>query len=169
MKFSEIPSKLQPLLMSPDPIVIQHIVTVEGPDAKKTACYDIDVDIDDPLKVQMNTFVMSTQNQNEVTGLDTKIHETVESINLLKTQREFFLGFSKDPQEFISNFLISQTRDLKTMTDVVGNPEEERRADYFHEPWVNEGVNRYFFSLVQQRRHELEQALMMRNGGNGSI
>jgi len=169
MKFSEIPGKLQPLLQSPDPIVIQHTVTVEGPDAKKTACYDIDVDIDDPLKSQMNSFVMSTQNQNEVTSLDSKIHETVESINLLKTQREFFLGFSKDPQEFISNFLISQTRDLKTMTDVVGSPEEERRAEYFHEPWVNEGVNRYFFSLVQQRRHELEQALMMRNAGNGSI
>jgi len=169
MKFSEIPSKLQPLLVSPEPIIINHTVTVEGPDAKKTACYDIDVDIDDPLKSQMNSFVMSTQNHNEITNLDSKIHETVENINMLKTQREFFLGFAKDPQEFISNFLISQTRDLKTMTDVVGNPEEERRAEYFYEPWTSEGVNRYFYSLVQQRRMELEQALMMRNGGNGSI
>ncbi|XP_055862133.1 SWI/SNF-related matrix-associated actin-dependent regulator of chromatin subfamily D member 1-like isoform X4 [Biomphalaria glabrata] len=165
MKFSDIPSKLQPLLMPPDPIIIHHVVTVEGPDAKKTACYDIDVDIDDSLKHQMNSFVMSTQNQAEITALDSKIHETVENINLLKTQREFFLGFAKDPQEFISNFLISQTRDLKTMTDVVGNPEEERRAEYFYEPWTVEGVNRYFYSLVQQRRLELEQALMMRNGG----
>ena len=150
----------------------------------------------------------------------TQIHETVENINMLKTQREFFLGFAKDPQEFISNFLISQTRDLKvnigifltwpsegfstliffswildsqssnlscfhgapffppltpwwldsymtyfilvnvlpsllttlphpqTMTDVVGNPEEERRSEYFWEPWTQEGVNRYFYSLV---------------------
>lgn len=165
MKFSEIPSKLQPLLMPPDPIIIHHVVTVEGPDAKKTACYDIDVEIDDTLKQQMNAFVMSTQNQTEIANLDAKIHETVENINMLKTQREFFLGFAKDPQEFISNFLISQTRDLKTMTDVVGNPEEERRAEYFYEPWTNEGVNRYFYSLVQQRRLELEQALMIRNGG----
>ncbi|XP_059169572.1 SWI/SNF-related matrix-associated actin-dependent regulator of chromatin subfamily D member 1-like isoform X1 [Physella acuta] len=165
LKFSDIPSKLQPLLMPPDPIIIHHVVTVEGPDAKKTACYDIDVDIDDTLKQQMNAFVMSTQNHTEIANLDAKIHETVENINMLKTQREFFLGFAKDPQEFISNFLISQTRDLKTMTDVVGNPEEERRAEYFYEPWTNEGVNRYFYSLVQQRRMELEQALMMRNGG----
>ncbi|RUS83300.1 hypothetical protein EGW08_008922 [Elysia chlorotica] len=166
LKFSDIPAKLQPLLMPPDPIIIHHVVTVEGPDAKKTACYDIDVDIDDTLKQQMNSFVMSTQNHTEISNLDSKIHETVENINMLKTQREFFLGFAKDPQEFISNFLISQTRDLKTMTDVVGNPEEERRADYFFESWTNEGVNRYIYSLVQQRRQQLEQALMMRNNGS---
>ena len=45
MKFAEIPSKLHSLLMPPDPIVINHIITVEGPDARKTACYDIDVEV----------------------------------------------------------------------------------------------------------------------------
>lgn len=44
-----------------------------------------------------------------------QIHETVETINQLKTNREFFLSFAKDPQEFINNWLISQTRDLKVM------------------------------------------------------
>ena len=42
-----------------------------------------------------------------------QIHETVESINQLKISRDFFLSFSKDPQEFINNWLISQSRDLK--------------------------------------------------------
>ena len=45
MKFAEIPGKLHTLLMPPDPIVINHIITVEGPDARKTACYDIDVEV----------------------------------------------------------------------------------------------------------------------------
>lgn len=44
-----------------------------------------------------------------------QIHETVETINQLKTNRDFFLGFTKDPQEFINNWLISQTRDLKVL------------------------------------------------------
>jgi len=39
----------------------------------------------------------------------------VETINQLKTNREFFLSFAKDPQEFINNWLISQTRDLKVL------------------------------------------------------
>ncbi|XP_050418023.1 SWI/SNF-related matrix-associated actin-dependent regulator of chromatin subfamily D member 1 isoform X3 [Patella vulgata] len=163
MKFAEIPAKLHPLMMPPDPIVINHLITVEGPDAKKTACYDIDVEVDDTLKQQMNSFLLSTQSQQEISNLDNKIHETVETINQLKTNREFFLGFAKDPQDFINNWLISQTRDLKTMTDVVGNPEEERRSDFFYQTWSQEAVCRYFYGKVQQRRVELEQALGIRN------
>ena len=49
------------------------------------------------------------------------------------------------------------------MTDVVGSKEEERRADFFHQPWAQEAVRRYFYSKVQQRRAELEQALGIRN------
>ncbi|ESN96456.1 hypothetical protein HELRODRAFT_67796 [Helobdella robusta] len=163
MKFSEIPSRLSPLLMPPDPIVINHVIAVEGPDAKKTACYDIDVEVDDTLKQQMSSFLLSTQSQQEIQVLDNKIHETVETINQLKTNRDFFLGFSNNPQEFINTWLLSQTRDLKIMTDVAGNPEEERYADFYHQPWAQEAVSRYFYNKVQQRRIELELALGIRN------
>lgn len=37
----------------------------------------------------------------------------VDTINQLKTNREFFLSFSKDPQQFIQKWLVSQSRDLK--------------------------------------------------------
>ena len=40
----------------------------------------------------------------------------------------------------------------QAMTDVVGNPEEERRADFFHLPWSQEAVCRYFYGKV--RKHE---------------
>ncbi|XP_037561860.1 brahma-associated protein of 60 kDa-like [Dermacentor silvarum] len=163
MKFAEIPQRLHQLLHPPDPIVINHVISVEGPDTKKTACYDIDVEVDDPLKAQMNSFILSTANQQEIQGLDNKIHETVETINQLKTNREFFLSFAKDPQQFISKWLVSQMRDLKTMTDVVGSPEEERRADFYYQRWAQEAVCRYFYGKVQQRRAELEQALGIRN------
>ena len=38
------------------------------------------------------------------------------------------------------------------MTDVVGNPEEERRADFFHLPWSQEAVCRYFYGKVNNGR-----------------
>ena len=112
MKFAEIPQRLQPLLHPPDPIVINHLINVEGqaPEQKKTACYDIDVEIDDTLKVQMNSFLLSTNSQMEIQTLDNKIHETVDTINTMKTQREFYLSFSKDPQLFINKWLTSQSR-----------------------------------------------------------
>lgn len=61
----------------------------------------------------MNNFLLSTASQQEIQGLDTKIHETVDTINQLKTNREFFLSFAKDPQKFIHKWIVSQTRDLK--------------------------------------------------------
>merc|ERR1712142_1112961 len=162
MKFAEIPQRLNPLLHPPDPIVINHIISVEElrqAETKKTACYDIDVEVDDSLKTQMNNFLLSTTSQQEILTLDTKIHETVETINQLKSQREFMLEFSTDPQEFLQRWIVSQARDLKTMSDVVGNPEEERKADFFFQDWSQEAVCRYFYAKVQQKRAELEQAL----------
>ncbi|XP_031669944.1 SWI/SNF-related matrix-associated actin-dependent regulator of chromatin subfamily D member 1 isoform X1 [Oncorhynchus kisutch] len=163
MKFSEIPQRLHALLMPPEPIIINHVISVDPNDQKKTACYDIDVEVDDTLKTQMNSFLLSTASQQEIAGLDNKIHETIETINQLKTQREFMLSFARDPQGFINDWLQSQCRDLKTMTDVVANPEEERRAEFYFQPWAQEAVCRYFYSKVQQRRQELEQALGIRN------
>lgn len=45
-----------------------------------------------------------------------QIHETIETINQLKTQREFMLSFARDPQGFINDWLQSQCRDLKVKT-----------------------------------------------------
>ena len=98
----------------------------------------------------MNNFLLSTTSQQEIQSLDNKIQETVETINSLKTSREFFLSFAKDPQLFINKWLQSQSTDLKTMTDVAGNPEEERKVDHYYQPWVSEGVCRLVFYLARQ-------------------
>ncbi|XP_007241245.1 SWI/SNF-related matrix-associated actin-dependent regulator of chromatin subfamily D member 3 isoform X2 [Astyanax mexicanus] len=172
LKFCEIPQRLTNLLLPPDPIVINHVIrsrpsvptsnSVDPNDHKKTACYDIDVEVDDPLKTQMSGFLLSTANQQEIATLDNKIHETIESINQLKIQRDFMLSFSRDPKGYIQDWICSQNRDLKLMTDVVGNPEEERRAEFYNQSWSQEAVSRYFYCKIQQRRQELEQALATR-------
>lgn len=94
--------------------------------------------------------------------LDTKISEHIEQINQLGISRDFFMSFSEDPQDFINKWLISQSNDLKTMTDVQGNSEEERKAQFYYESWTDEAVCRYFYNKVQQRRSELEQVLGIR-------
>lgn len=35
------------------------------------------------------------------------------------------------------------------MTDVKGNPEEERRTEFYEAPWVPEAVGRYVYSRVR--------------------
>lgn len=51
--------------------------------------------------------------------VSSQIHETIETINQLKTQREFMLSFARDPQGFINDWLQSQCRDLKVSPSVM--------------------------------------------------
>lgn len=51
-------------------------------DQKKTACYDIDVEVDDPLKGQMNSFLSSTTNQQEIAALEMKVGPPVSHCHL---------------------------------------------------------------------------------------
>ena len=61
----------------------------------------------------MQKFLMSTSVQQEIISLDSKvgevpcnyllilsiqIHDTVDQINTIKLQREFYLGFAQNPQ-----------------------------------------------------------------------
>ena len=50
-----------------------HPPSVDPNDQKKTACYDIDVEVEDPLKSQMRSFLLSTANQQEIASLDNKV------------------------------------------------------------------------------------------------
>jgi len=36
----------------------------------------------------------------------------------------------------------------KIITDVIGNPEEERRAEFYQQPWAQEAVGRHIFAKV---------------------
>ena len=53
--------------------------------------------------------------------------------------------------------------DLKMMTDVAGNPEEERHTDYYYQPWASEAVCRYFYQKIQQKRAELDSVLGLKS------
>lgn len=49
------------------------------------------------------------------------------------------------------------------MTEVVGEGECERKADHYFQPQVQEGVFRYIYQKVQQKRAELESTLGVKN------
>ena len=53
--------------------------------------------------------------------------------------------------------------DLKMMTDVAGNPEEERHTDFYYQPWASEAVCRYFYQKIQQKRAELDSVLGLKS------
>ncbi|KAK0421167.1 hypothetical protein QR680_015092 [Steinernema hermaphroditum] len=166
MRFMEIPQRLQGFLHQPDPLVLTHTIQHSPNNEKNTACYDIEVEMDDPVKTAMSSFmytgVQQQQHLNDLTALDAKISDIVEQINDVKLKRDFFARFSDDPHGFIQKWLISQSKDLKTMTEAATEAEFERQADCYFQPVVQEGVYRYIYSKVQQKRAELEQSLGVR-------
>ncbi|UYV76404.1 SMARCD2 [Cordylochernes scorpioides] len=162
-KFSEIPQRISQLLLPADPVVINHVIKW-----------------DDPIKSMMTQFLQNTTSQSDIQALDQKIQETVNLICDLKDSMDFYQDFADNTQDFIDHLIVSQTRDYQfpivenlcgdcavcveqTMVEVSNNPEDERRSSYFYNSWAQEAVCRYFYSKVQQRRTELEQALGIRN------
>lgn len=71
--FSGLDGYLLWLIMPVFTIFYYPLHSVDPNDQKKTACYDIDVEVEDPLKGQMSSFLLSTANQQEITALDNKV------------------------------------------------------------------------------------------------
>uniref|UniRef100_A8QGC5 Brahma associated protein 60 kDa, putative n=1 Tax=Brugia malayi TaxID=6279 RepID=A8QGC5_BRUMA len=163
MRFMEIPQRLQNLLHQPDPLILHHTIQYSEGSEKNTACYDIDVEMEDPLKTQMSSFLHSHANMPDISALDQKIFDIVEQINEWKLRRDFYVRFADNPQEFIHKWLISQSNDLKTMTEIFGDSEAERHAEYYYQPQIMEGTFRYIYHKVQQKRAELESTLGIKN------
>uniref|UniRef100_A0A914GUT1 DM2 domain-containing protein n=1 Tax=Globodera rostochiensis TaxID=31243 RepID=A0A914GUT1_GLORO len=168
----------QSLLQQPDPLIIHHVIRWDGAgggngttatdnnqltESKNTMCYDVDVELDDPIKQQQSAFLQSNASVQELIALDHKIYNTVEEINELKLRRDFFASFAENPQAFVEKWLISQSKDLKNLSETSADYETERRANNYFQPNVQEGVFRYIYAKIQQRRFELEATLGVRN------
>ena len=123
-----------------------------------------------------STFLQSNSNYQEIMAYDQKvyfiiislknyfyqIHEIVDNINELKHKRDFFAGFSEGPQQFVQDWLISQSNDLRvsffsklnifTLVQTlagasVNDNELERRVEKYLQPDVQEGVYRYMYKF----------------------
>lgn len=156
MTFSEIPSKLNRLLTAPDPIVINHLI-VRGNGESHRVTFNFDIEIENTI----DTEILS-HHTNEIRQLDEEVFGLVAEIKRSLSNYEFFSNFSQDPLQAINKWLASQSSDLKIMTDQIGDAEEERKADFYHQPWMREAVGRYFYRKVQERRNELDIALTRR-------
>lgn len=135
-------------LAPPDRLEIVYDVKLSGNVVDNQNCYDIQVNVQDPLlreSSQKSGIFGLTYPQNlEYQALKEKHVEALEKIALHKRRRDFFEGFCESPVDFINHLMLSQTRDLKVLGGSTGrNPEEERRASFYQQQWVHEAIPRY--------------------------
>lgn len=85
-----------------------------------------------------------------VDQVDKDIKKILESINDRKRRRNFFLGFSQSPVNFVSSLIESQQRDLKTMKNFQTNYPTQyvQRSHIFKDAWVHDAAIRYLHQRI---------------------
>jgi len=91
--------------------------------------------------------VRSTRGVDQV---DKDIKKIIETINERKRRRNFFLGFSQSPVNFVSSLVESQQRDLQVMKNFQTNypTQYAQRSHIFKDAWVNDAVIRYLHQRI---------------------
>ncbi|KAF9344898.1 SWI SNF, matrix associated, actin dependent regulator of chromatin, sub d, member 1 [Mortierella sp. AD094] len=166
ISFPALPELIGRFLSPPDPIVLEYTVRVDKPYHLSSYCYDLDVEVDDPLfKSKISSLLSSTSlnSANITNSLPKQIHaqdeqimQYIQSMHNSKTKRDFLLRFANDPADFLDRWVASQSRDLEVILgESHVNLEEQRRSDFYNQQWVNEAVFHYMTAKNQKKLQEL--------------
>ncbi|KAJ3223865.1 SWI SNF, matrix associated, actin dependent regulator of chromatin, sub d, member 3, partial [Clydaea vesicula] len=135
--FTQIPELLNMHILPPDPVVLEYIIKVDKEYHIGQYAYDVEVEVDDPMKAKMTGLLNDIPGLNkELSNYDEKIIGIIQAINQCKLKRDFFLSFSNDPCGFIKQWMASQNRDMEIILgDVRIDAEDARNAKFFDQPW----------------------------------
>ncbi|KAI0156409.1 hypothetical protein GGR57DRAFT_81495 [Xylariaceae sp. FL1272] len=94
--------------------------------------YDVRVAVDDPLREQMSAFLTNpgyASMLKEVASLDEQLAIIIQAIHVSKAKHDFLSSLSKDPANFIRNWLSSQKRDLDVILGEAMRGSDEPSGD----------------------------------------
>ena len=96
MAFHEIPQIVARFLSHPDPIVIPYTVQVDQDFKFHEKCFDIPIEMDDPLKSKMADIVRKLEGEEgkEIMALEDKVGELAYFARDVKQKRDFLEAFA---------------------------------------------------------------------------
>eukprot|EP00299_Pterocystis_sp_00344_P009958 c4346_g1_i2.p1 GENE.c4346_g1_i2~~c4346_g1_i2.p1 ORF type:complete len:557 (-),score=75.44 c4346_g1_i2:188-1858(-) len=103
-----IPAKINEYLAPVEPIEIIHDLKLSGTHEANEACYEISLEVPEP---EQPNSVLPTINLRQVALWDNEIEKNVKRLEQHKNKRDFMLGFSYAPIDFLSSLITSQARD----------------------------------------------------------
>jgi len=154
MKFTDIPSQLDRVLLPLSPVVLHYKIPMELGQHKREI-YDLEVEVDDPNRDVMATMFDSID--GEVRVLDSQVAVLKRELDESREKREFMLNFSRDPKEFLASWLASQARENNAVAAVGTLSEEQRAAPFYTDHRAQEAVYRYYATVLQKRTKELSE------------
>ncbi|KAK4688672.1 SWI/SNF-related matrix-associated actin-dependent regulator of chromatin subfamily D, partial [Tremellales sp. Uapishka_1] len=161
--FHQLPELVARHLAHPDPITIPYTIRVDKEHHFNFKCYDIPIEIEDPLKSKTSHILQAfSEEGREIVKLEDKVGELAHFARDLTQKRDFLESFATNPQAFIQNWLAAQARDLDQMLGYQigtagangGSLREEdlRRSDIFNMPWVEEAITIHEAARMEAER-----------------
>ncbi|KXS17713.1 hypothetical protein M427DRAFT_30191 [Gonapodya prolifera JEL478] len=125
LTFSQLPERLAPHLLPPDPVLIEFTVPVDKASYSHTVSWDVPVHFPLPrpnlLNVLSSFSSHTPTNPNpslaQLAQLDTQSTSILVRIDQSRLKRDFLEAFADDPATFITRWCESQARDL---AEIVG-------------------------------------------------
>jgi SWI/SNF-related matrix-associated actin-dependent regulator of chromatin subfamily D len=96
LQFHQIPEVATRFLVHPDPVVINYEIDVSKDHTLHPRCFDIPIEIEDPLRSKMATLVQSFEGQagSDIVKLEDKVGELAYFARDVKQKRDFLEAFA---------------------------------------------------------------------------
>lgn len=144
------------------PVKLPYTIRVDKDfhDDPQPTIYDIQVQVDDPLKAALSAYLTNpvyATNLREIATVNEHLATLVQSVMNSKSKHTFFDALSKNPTEFIAKWLSSQKRDLKVLAgDAMRGGGEDATGDEWRRGgqnsiWASENVKESVNLLVGQK------------------
>lgn len=144
MTFSEIPARLDPHLLPPEPIELHYVVAVGR--VEGSAIWDIDVELDDPAKPRPISANLVAQ-QREIALLEQKIAEVMTALRASAVHERVLRSFARDPVECVRKLVAAQCADVEV---ALGEPsitlDDLSRAQNFDSEDIERAVSLFVAS-----------------------
>uniref|UniRef100_A0A914Z6U4 DM2 domain-containing protein n=1 Tax=Panagrolaimus superbus TaxID=310955 RepID=A0A914Z6U4_9BILA len=160
LKINELSLRIQSFFLQFDPIVIEHTIRVADDVKPMIACYEFDVEISETFHSQTTSFLESFE--KTINNDNLKISNIISRIKRSKELYDATTRFANDPANALHDIIKSQSADLQTMKETFSGREPSKHFEYYLHPNMKEGVDRYLFNKVAQKRAELETNLCVK-------
>ena len=107
-------------------------------------CYDITVSL--PLRgsTECQSYIDKFTHDNDIAAIDKELRDIVSKVAEHTRRRDFFLGFSESPHEFIRQLTLSQAKDLQIVnTQSTREVNVTRKSDFYRRKWVTDAALRF--------------------------
>ncbi|KAL0571452.1 SWI/SNF and RSC complex subunit Ssr3 [Marasmius crinis-equi] len=144
--FVKLPEFVARFLMPPEPILLHYTLDPSLPPPDRPTAWDVEVKIQENPSASRTAIQPSKELLTQLTQIDDNLSTMAQSLHNSHLKRTFLQSFARDPAQFVSAWVESQSRDLEV---VVGSGpsegmtvrrEELRRGEFFRMGWVEEAV-----------------------------